>query len=352
MIRKLVRRRVLLVAAIGAFSLLALPSPGLAAIRATNASLGLGPVEHISANGLSIGYRTGGRGPWLIMVMGRSGTMAEWDPQLIRQLTRDHRVLIFDNRGMGTTDSSLPASDVTVPLMAEDTLALASALRIERFDLMGWSMGGEISQQVTVDAPSRVNKLVLCATSAGGSTEHAPSAPIEKIMDDPQLPTWTLFGLSFPPTAAGVKGAFDYAARVSAQYVHAHLPSDSFTESAGRDGRAAPRARTVGLVRRRRLRRPAQARHRTFWSCGATSTWSTRRPTTGLIVQRLKHVEAAGCSAAPATPSSSRTPGRWDGLPTRSCAEAQRHQIVIAADECADAAAMPLAVRICPSGTA
>ncbi len=231
------------VAAISALFTLALPSPGVAA---KSASHGLGPVQHVAANGLSIGYRTGGHGPWLIMVMGRSGTMAEWDPQLIRQLDRSHRVLIFDNRGMGTTDSSVPASEVTVPLMAQDTLALASALHIEHFNIMGWSMGGEIAQQVTVDAPSRVLKLVLCATSAGGPTEQAPSEPIEKVMSDPDLPTWTLFGLSFPPTAAGVKGAFSYAARVSAQYVYAHLPSDSFTETtAGMEGQRHGREQWV-----------------------------------------------------------------------------------------------------------
>jgi pimeloyl-ACP methyl ester carboxylesterase len=239
---KVMRTRILLAAALSAGTLLGLASSSMAAgnSSATAASsdsgtsklsLGLGPVQHVSANGLSIGYRTGGHGPWLIMVMGRSGTMAEWDPQLIRQLIRNHRVLIFDNRGMGTTNSSVPASEVTVPLMAQDTLALADALYIERFDLMGWSMGGEIAQQVTVDAPERVIRLVLCATGSGGPTEQLPSAPIQKIMSAPDLPTWTLFGLSFPPTAAGIKGAFDYAARVAAQAKYAHLPSDSFTES-------------------------------------------------------------------------------------------------------------------------
>lgn len=250
------RHRILLLAAAvaGAASPWALTGLGATAGATTSAttsgsasvSLGLGPVEHVSADGISIGYRTGGHGPWLIMVMGRSGTMAEWDPQLIKQLIRNHRVLIFDNRGMGTTDSSAPASEVTIPLMAKDTLALASALHIERFDLMGWSMGGEISQQVTVDAPTRVVKLVLCATSAGGPTEQAPSSVIEKVMDDPALPTWTLFGLSFPPTAAGVKGAFDYAARVAAQYALDHLPSDSFTEtSAGMAGQQHAREQWV-----------------------------------------------------------------------------------------------------------
>ncbi len=243
MLGKLTRARLAAVAALTVVLSLALPGT-LAMAKGSSAALG--SVEHVSANGLSIGYRTGGRGPWLIMVMGRSGTMAEWDPQLIRQLIRTHRVLIFDNRGMGTTDSSVPASEVTVPLMAQDALALADALHIERFNIMGWSMGGEIAQQVTVDAPSRVIKLVLCATSSGGPTEQAPSEPIEEVMTDPDLPTWTLFGLSFPPTAAGVKGAFSYAARVSAQYAYAHLPSDSFTETAaGMEGQRHAREQWV-----------------------------------------------------------------------------------------------------------
>lgn len=242
---RLRRPRILPAVVAGLASLCALLGPGASASAAT-ASFGLGPVEHVTADGIDIGYRTGGRGPWLILVMGRSGTMAEWDPQLIRQLIRNHRVLVFDNRGMGTTDSSVPADEVTIPLMAKDTLALASALHIERFDLMGWSMGGEISQQVAVDAPERVRRLVLCATSSGGPTEQAPSEAIEKVMNDPALPTWTLFGLSFPPTPAGIGGAFAYSARVYAQYRYDHLPSDSFTESApGMEGQQHAREQWV-----------------------------------------------------------------------------------------------------------
>ncbi len=198
--------------------------------RAFTVSSRLGAVKHVSANGLSMGYRTGGHGPWLIIVMGRSGTMAEWDPLLMRQLTAHHHVVVFDNRGMGTTnDDTTPTSDVTIELMADDTLALADALGIHRFDLMGWSMGGEISQQVAVDAPRRVMKLVLCATGSGGPTEKLPSATVQKLMSEPNLPTKTLFKLSFPQTAAGKKAASAYAARVLAQYKHDHLPSDSFS---------------------------------------------------------------------------------------------------------------------------
>jgi pimeloyl-ACP methyl ester carboxylesterase len=236
--QKIKRPRILFATAIGILSLLAAAAPASAATptagatSAKSVSTGLGPVEHVSANGLSIGYRTGGHGTWLVMVMGRSGTMADWDPLLVQQLTRHHRVLIFDNRGMGTTnDDSVPTSDVTIPLMAQDTLALVDALGIKNFDLMGWSMGGEIAQQVTVDAPSRVLKLVLCATGSGGPNEKLPSAPVQKVMSEPDLPPAKLFALSFPPTPAGAKGATDYAAAVAAQYKLDHLPSDSFSTS-------------------------------------------------------------------------------------------------------------------------
>lgn len=208
------------------------PQGATAASTTSSGSSKLGPVRHVSANGLEIGYRTGGHGTWLILVMGRSGTMADWDPLLIQQLTRDHRVLIFDNRGMGTTnDDSVPSSQVTIQLMASDTLALADALGIGSFDLMGWSMGGEIAQQVTVDAPGRVLKLVLCATGSGGTTEVAPSPSVEKVMSEPHLSTSKLFELSFPQTPAGKKAASEYVARVLAQYKDDHLPSDSFSTS-------------------------------------------------------------------------------------------------------------------------
>ena len=241
--------RILPAAAVAASSLLVVATPALASSNrasvstVSSISTGLGPVEHLSADGLSIGYRTGGQGPWLIMVMGRSGTMADWDPLFVKQFTSHHRVVIFDNRGMGTTDDdSVPSSDVTIPLMAKDALALADALGIKTFDLLGWSMGGEISQQVTVDAPSRVLDLVLCATSAGGPTEQLPSASVQKVMSESNLPATTLLKLSFPDTPAGKQGAAQYATRVATQYKVDHLPSDSFSESSqGAAGQANAR---------------------------------------------------------------------------------------------------------------
>jgi len=218
------RLSLLLIAALASSPTLATASTGSAAAVTPE----LGPVQHIAVNGMSVGYRTGGSGFPLILVIGRSATMAEWDPPLIEELIGDHEVIVFDNRGVATTDN--PGNKaITIGQMAEDTLALASALQIERFDLMGWSMGSYISQQVAIDAPSRVAKLVLCATDSGGSHYVPPTPRVASILTNPEGVTTTqLLGLSFPPTRAGISGAVDYMYNLATQ---PDLVPESFTIS-------------------------------------------------------------------------------------------------------------------------
>ncbi len=207
-------------------ALLAVAAGMLTLAPAAAAAAELGPVEHITVNGMSTGYRTGGSGFPLVMVMGRGATMAEWDPQLIAQLIGNHHVVVFDNRGIGTSDNP-STQPLSIQQMAQDTLALASALHIERFDLMGWSMGGYISQQVTLDAPSRVRRLVLCATDSGGARYVEPIRPVQKILTNPKgVTTAQLLALSFPPTKAGLTGALEYALSVATQ---PDLVPESFT---------------------------------------------------------------------------------------------------------------------------
>jgi pimeloyl-ACP methyl ester carboxylesterase len=177
---------------------------------------------------MDMGYRVGGRGTALVMIIGRSATMAEWDPQLIRQLIITHRVVVFDNRGVATSNNP-SATTLTIQQMARDTLGLMTALGIGRADVLGWSMGGMIAQQVAIDAPDRVVRLVLCATSPGGSHAMQPAEFVQKDLDSPDLSTATLFSLSFPPDRAGIHGAVSYAFRVATQ---PGLLPDSFTIAA------------------------------------------------------------------------------------------------------------------------
>lgn len=202
-------------------------SLALLAFPATASANRMSAVKHVEVDGMSVGYREGGRGPDLVMVGGRSATMADWDPRLLGALSLGHHVVVFDNRGVATTDN--PSQEtLTVEQMAQDTLGLMTALGIEQADLLGWSLGGTIVQQATLDAPSRVHRLVLCSTSPGGSHSKQAGRKALKALESPSLGSLQLFELSFPRDRAGRQGKARYLARIAKQQ---DLVPDSFTLS-------------------------------------------------------------------------------------------------------------------------
>lgn len=110
-------------------------------------------------------YQSEGSGPAILLIQG-AGTVGEaWRPQ-IATLHRSFRCISFDNRGIG--GSGLPPGALTIEAMAGDALALMDALRIDRFHVVGHSMGGLIAQQVALQARSRVISLALMCTFAHG----------------------------------------------------------------------------------------------------------------------------------------------------------------------------------------
>ncbi len=145
----------------------------------------------------SVGYREAGGGPPLVMIMGYSGSMDAWEPSFVDALGRAHRVVIFDNAGIGRT-SALP-SPLTVTAMANQTAALIATLRLGRPDVLGWSMGGMIAQALAVLHPSDVRRLVLCATYPGNGEVTLPSASAASALGHPsKANASTLLSLLFP----------------------------------------------------------------------------------------------------------------------------------------------------------
>ena len=74
-----------------------------ASANATTGAFAPSPLQHVRANGISIGYHTIGSGSPLVMIMGFSGTQYIWDPALLARLAEQHRVIVFDNRGVLTS---------------------------------------------------------------------------------------------------------------------------------------------------------------------------------------------------------------------------------------------------------
>jgi pimeloyl-ACP methyl ester carboxylesterase len=122
----------------------------------------------VEANGLQLYYEDHGEGEPLICVMGLAADHLAWMFQ-VPVFSERYRTIVFDNRDVG--QSSYADSDYETSDMAADVLALADALEIDSFHLLGVSLGGAISQQVALAAPERIRTLTL-AVSFGGTGKY------------------------------------------------------------------------------------------------------------------------------------------------------------------------------------
>jgi len=127
----------------------------------------------VHVSDIDIAYNEYGNGDPLIMIMGYSGTMDLWDPKVILELAKHYRVIIFDNRGIGHSTSS--DKEYTIPLFASDTAGLMDALEIKKAHVLGFSMGTIIAQELTLDYPQMVDKLILYAGDPGGKEMISPA---------------------------------------------------------------------------------------------------------------------------------------------------------------------------------
>jgi 3-oxoadipate enol-lactonase len=121
----------------------------------------------IDANGQTLYYEVHGEGEPLLCVMGLSADTLAWALQ-VPAFAASHRTVIFDNRDVG--QSSMANGPYEIADMAGDALALADALELDSFHLLGVSMGGAIAQEIALAAPERVRTLTLAVTfPAGGA---------------------------------------------------------------------------------------------------------------------------------------------------------------------------------------
>jgi pimeloyl-ACP methyl ester carboxylesterase len=154
--------------------------PAASTSASTTASVVLAPVQVAHTQLGAVGYRVVGSGPPLVLIMGYTGTMQDWDPRFVDTLARQFRVVIFDNAGVGRTQP-LPAP-LTIDAMADQTSALIGTLGLGRANVLGWSMGGMIAQALAVQHPTQVSRLVLCATFPGTGAVPPSLAAIRALL--------------------------------------------------------------------------------------------------------------------------------------------------------------------------
>lgn len=117
-------------------------------------------MTHADSAGVRIHYQDSGAGPSaLVLLAGWTVSGLVWPATWLAALEARHRLLSVDNRGTGHSET--PTAPFTIADMAADVVAVLDDAGVERASVLGWSMGGTIAQQLAVDAPDRVDAIVL-----------------------------------------------------------------------------------------------------------------------------------------------------------------------------------------------
>jgi pimeloyl-ACP methyl ester carboxylesterase len=140
------------------------------------------PAKKVHVGDIDIAYKIFGKGEPFLLISGLNLVMDAWEPSVLTDLSSNRTVIIFDNRGVGnTTDGTKPFSIIQ---FANDTSGLLDALKIQKADVLGFSMGSFIAQELALLHPGKVNRLVLYGASCGGK-ENIPQSPeVAKILSE------------------------------------------------------------------------------------------------------------------------------------------------------------------------
>ncbi|MFI7133699.1 alpha/beta fold hydrolase [Nonomuraea sp. NPDC050153] len=125
------------------------------------------PTETVEVGGTSFAYRQLGTdtGVPVIFLNHLTGVLDNWDPRIVDGVAARHRVITFDNRGIGASQGTTPNS---VAAMARDAIAFIRAMGFEQVDLLGFSLGGMVAQVIVEEEPKLVRRLILAGTGPAG----------------------------------------------------------------------------------------------------------------------------------------------------------------------------------------
>lgn len=132
------------------------------------------PLEKVRVGDIDIAYKMIGKGDPILLNSGGSQGIDGWDPSFLRSLSSNHTVIVFDSRGVGNT--TIGSKLFTMQQLANDTAGFMDALKIQKADVLGYSLGSYIAQQLAVTYPEKVNRLILVASSCGGK-DSIPKPP-------------------------------------------------------------------------------------------------------------------------------------------------------------------------------
>jgi pimeloyl-ACP methyl ester carboxylesterase len=186
----------------------------LGTVNHEGATLEAAPTRYVEGSGIRFAYRQIGppTGMPLVLLQHFSGNIDAWDPAVVNALALDRPVIAFDNAGVGRSSGQTPDN---VAGMARDAVTFIQLLGFSKVDLLGYSLGGCVAQQMAAKNGQLVRKLILVGTAPQGGEEHLLAVLKEALSHsespDPRLP------LFFTPSAASQDAGKAFLNRVYAR---------------------------------------------------------------------------------------------------------------------------------------
>jgi pimeloyl-ACP methyl ester carboxylesterase len=179
----------------------------------------------VEAGGVRYAYRRFGAhsdAPLLLLQHFR-GNLDNWDPAVVNPIAEHHDVILFDNAGVG---GSTGAPDSSVSAMAGHVADFVGALGVETIDLLGFSTGGFVAQQFTLDHPARVRRLVLVGTGpeGGQGMEHYTDEVAAHALVDVPGPEDLVY-LFFAPSETSQKAGVAFVERLGTRTAEPDAPT-------------------------------------------------------------------------------------------------------------------------------
>ena len=121
------------------------------------------PTQYVDANGIRFAYRRFGKPNGMPLVFNQhyTGTMDHWDPAVTDGFAQEREVILFDNAGVSSSSGEVPG---TFAEMGANGIAFIKALGPKKVDVLGFSIGGFVAQEITLQAPDLVRRLILLGT--------------------------------------------------------------------------------------------------------------------------------------------------------------------------------------------
>jgi pimeloyl-ACP methyl ester carboxylesterase len=162
------------------------------------------PTQFLDVGSQRYAYRRfgAGSGPPLLLLQHFTGTLDNWDPAVTDALAAGHDVILFDNAGIGRSSGTVPT---TVAGMATHALAFLDGLHITTCDVLGFSLGGMVAQDMVRSRPSIFRRMILVGTGPRGGEDimHLDKPSLAKPLSDPTLRGYAVLQkIFFAPTAS------------------------------------------------------------------------------------------------------------------------------------------------------